>query len=103
MASNPRRKELIEYSNLVKPLVEQGICTTINQAIKTAIYSDIELNTFKGWKEKGYSVMKGEKALLLWGAPRKNKQEDAEESENETSFFPICYVFSINQVQKIQD
>lgn len=33
------------------------------------------LKTFKEWKEAGYTVRKGEKALLIWGMPITSKAE----------------------------
>jgi hypothetical protein len=101
--SNPRRKELIALSNAVKPLLETGDFGSINDAIKEVIYEGVELNTFKGWIDKGFSVIKGEKALLLWGAPRKTKQADAEQEEEGSEFFPVCYVFSKNQVEPLKN
>jgi hypothetical protein len=49
-------------------------------------------------------VKKGEKALLLWGEPRKAaKQEKTTGNEkDEFSFFPLAYVFSENQVEKLK-
>ena len=33
------------------------------------------LKTFKEWKDAGYTVRKGEKALLIWGMPITSKAE----------------------------
>lgn len=33
------------------------------------------LKTFKEWKKKGFTVRKGEKALLIWGMPVASKAE----------------------------
>jgi hypothetical protein len=77
-----------------------------NDALKIMYYQhgDEELNTLQQWNKKGFSVKKGEKALLLWGEPRHkkykkdNKAEEGEENEDDLQFFPICYVFSKRQV-----
>lgn len=68
------------------------------------------LKSFAEWKEAGFSVKKGEKALLLWGKPKggkiveenENAQGDNRDLEEMTKlFFPLCYVFSNKQVQRI--
>lgn len=35
------------------------------------------LKTFKEWKDAGYTVRKGEKALLIWGMPITSKAENS--------------------------
>lgn len=64
-------------------------------------------NTFKGWKERGFSVQKGESGFLIWGTPRKMKGKaeqrteagTIEEIEKEYSAFPLCYLFHTGQVK----
>lgn len=68
-----------------------------------------DLHTFKEWKEKGYSVRKGEKAILLWARPKATKESQrlaAEareagdtEAQAEEYYFPIGYFFSSKQVE----
>lgn len=64
------------------------------------------LKTFHEWKQAGFSVKKGEKALLVWGRPLSKKGEEAEknkEAEEEQDggeYFPICYLFAECQVEK---
>lgn len=67
------------------------------------------LKTFKEWKNDGYSVKKGEKALLVWGSPVAAKKKDSEkkdedkhtdETEKEDDYFPVCYLFAECQVHK---
>lgn len=57
------------------------------------------LKTFKEWKEAGYTVRKGEKALLIWGMPITSKAEKQriEELKNKAgkrkrkrTFFPYA-------------
>lgn len=62
------------------------------------------LKSFYEWKKVGYSIKKGEKALLLWGRPKKMKvkkegAKNKEDEEKEAEFFPIAYVFSDLQVE----
>jgi N-terminal domain of anti-restriction factor ArdC len=62
------------------------------------------INSYKRWKEQGYQVKKGSKALLLWGEPKpikkKGEQPPKKEGEEDT-FFPLAYVFSNLQVEPL--
>ena len=69
------------------------------------------LKTFKEWKEAGYTVRKGEKALLIWGMPITSKAEkqrieelkkQGREEEPKEDFFPLCYLFADSQVHKLE-
>ena len=57
-------------------------------------------NTFKGWKEKGFKVIKGEKSFPIWGKPRKFKKEIEGGGEKEFSMFPMANLFHKRQVEK---
>lgn len=69
------------------------------------------LKTFSEWKKDGFSVKKGEKALLVWGSPvsfnKKKEDETAkgaeqeEEKKKDDDYFPLCYLFAECQVHKI--
>lgn len=67
-----------------------------------------EFNSFYQWKQKGFSVKKGEKAYLLW-AKRKNATTKTEVKENEEPheedymFYPLAYLFSDQQVEEIKE
>lgn len=63
------------------------------------------LRTFQEWKQAGYNIRKGEKALLLWGRPKPSrlakeaaKQAGKPEEEAESDFYPLAYLFSNQQV-----
>ena len=60
-----------------------------NQLLREAygLKENAKLHTFEGWKRRGGSVRKGEKALLFWGKPRKGQ-----------SFCPVVFLFSSSQV-----
>ena len=89
-------------SKAVQPLVKMEQYGTVNEAIIDLFYKEAgELNTFMQWKEKGFCVKNGSKAYVVWGSPRRIKSKDAEEGEEGTEFFPVCYLFSINQVQEL--
>jgi len=98
------RAKLKSLSAQVSTDVKNGKYQNINTAIYEEIYraeGHTELKTFWDWKKEGKSVLKGAKALVLWGSPRKGKVKDAtaEGTEGEEyDFWPIAYVFSNQQV-----
>lgn len=98
----------------------KGLCNTLQAAAKAAgieqkpnellreFYAGAghtELKTFDQWKEAGFFVRKGEKAILLWGHPKPSrqakeaaKQAGKPEEEAENDFYPLAYLFSNKQV-----
>ena len=100
--TNPKREELKKISAPLKALLKDGAITTINEGLKE-IYKASghdELKTLRQWNRDGKRIIKGEKALLLWGSPRKIdlKKASKEEEADKMDFYPICYVFSNKQV-----
>lgn len=98
-----KRKQLIALSKGVRQLIEAGEYDSVNEGL-TDIYSQqdeeiSEFNTFHQWKDKGYTIKKGEKAFLVWGQPRTVTQapEGSEEPE-EFKYWPVCYLFANTQV-----
>ena len=68
-----------------------------------------ELKSLRAWNEAGRVIIKGQKALLLWGRPRQRKQEaktvppnSEQEQETDLDFFPLAYVFDVTQTQPRQ-
>ena len=64
-----------------------------------------ELKTFEEWKQAGFYIRKGEKAILLWGHPKPSrqakeaaKQAGKAEEEAKNDFYPLAYLFSNKQV-----
>lgn len=110
-AIQAKRNELKELSRqLQKQAQDHGLKTSTNFLLRQWYASDghKELKTFEQWKEAGYFVCKGEKALLLWGHPKPSKQALTTATENgkteedaENDFYPIAYVFSNMQVKQI--
>lgn len=96
--TNPKRQLLKEISATAKTAVQFGKAESVNEAI-IDIYKaqglGTHFKTFKEWTESGFSIKKGEKALLVWGRPRTKKQDDEKDGY---SFFPIAFVFSELQV-----
>lgn len=119
-AARQKRAQLKATSNLLKKAVQAGEIPpsedgTINGLLR-AMYAQqghTELKTFDEWKAAGYIVRKGQKAILLWGKPRKHDREkeaatagedtDRQTNEQQDDFFPVCYVFSQQQVHPITD
>ena len=110
-AIQAKRNELKELSRqLQKQAQDHGLKTSTNFLLREWYAADghKELKTFEQWKEAGYFVRKGEKALLLWGHPKPSKQALTTATENgkteedaENDFYPIAYVFSNMQVKQI--
>lgn len=76
-----------------------------------AFRGDLPFHTFAEWKVRGYSVKKGEKALLavpLWKytnkpnmAARKAAAERGEEINEDPHYYKkLSYIFSFNQVKR---
>ncbi len=103
---NAKRQALKELSRIAAQIVEKGDASTVNEAL-VMIYAEqghTELHSFKKWLEQGYTVRKGEKALLLWAEPRKalNAEKKTDNEKDEFKFFPLAYVFSQNQVEPLK-
>ena len=99
-----KREELKAISQPFKELVKVGAVDTINEGLR-GVYAKqghTTLKTLKQWNKDGFQVKKGEHAFLLWGSPvtRTRKDENNEGEDIESGFFPVCFVFSQNQVQQ---
>lgn len=104
--TNPKREELKALSAPAKIAVAFGKADSIN-AYLIAQYrntegANAEFHTLHQWNKKGYKVTRGSKAFLVWGRPPAEQAKDngqpQETEEDESKFFPICYLFSSNQV-----
>ena len=100
-----KRKELIALSKVAQMMVKEGMADSVNQALLD-MYSDgdvIEFNTFHQWKDQGMNIIKGSTAFLVWGKPKKTALAEPnpdKPEEDSYRFWPICYLFSENQVEK---
>lgn len=80
----------------------------INDIIIEYFYTDeknTEFHTYKGWQELGYQVKKGSKSFVIWGRKRQNidDKKAATEEKDQYKFFPLAFIFSNNQVEKIEE
>jgi hypothetical protein len=104
-----KREALKERSQIAKMMVKTmpDEYSSINEAL-VAMYNDeghTEIHSFRKWMEKGYIVRKGEKALLLWGEPKKalKQEKQSEGDKDEFKFWPLAYVFSQKQVEPMKE
>jgi hypothetical protein len=106
-AMKQKRQVLSEKSRDVAPLVERGEFDTINEAVINTFYKTAEhteFNTFEQWKAKGYQVIKGEKAFIVWSRPQAalDEEKGKEIGEENSRFFRLCFLFSNKQVRPIK-
>jgi len=100
-----KRTALCDLSRAIKAQIEAGEleAATINEGL-IEVYSkgkDLEFNTFHQWKGKGFKILKGSKAFLVWGKPMKVPVPESEKEDDEFKFWPVCYLFSEKQVEKM--
>lgn len=121
-----KREKLIALSVQAKKLRQQKIdnaktteeaafwaSRTVNYMLLHHIYTEsaaVRFETFQGWKAEGATIRKGAKATVIWGQPRQGiaKVEQAEANPNtepteettaaEYEFFPLCFLFSEDDV-----
>lgn len=103
-----KRLHLSQLSRIVKMGIASGMYDSVNEGL-VEMYKEQghdEIHSFKQWLKLGYVVRKGEKALLLWGEPKKTGKEEKKEQPgqdaDEYRFFPLAYVFSNLQVEKLK-
>jgi len=86
-------------------------CTTINACLEVeyrALTGQQEFHSFKVWKEKGFSVKKGEHGFMIWSTPkrmtieREAAEEGADPERIEIERFAISYLFHAGQVEPIK-
>lgn len=72
---------------------------------KRKIEEPEEIHTFLIWKELGFSVKKGEKAIAkfdIWKYTQKKKSEEKEDEEKEHAFKKLAFFFSPAQVEPMK-
>ena len=103
-----RRQALKDLCNTLQATAKvAGMEETPNELLREyyAQAGHTELKTFEEWKQAGFYIRKGEKAILLWGHPKPSrqakeaaKQAGKPEEEAENDFYPLAYLFSNQQV-----
>ena len=111
-----------EYLKLLSKGIKQAIETgeieadTVNAGLVEHYkkHGHTEIHSFKKWLEMGKVVKKGEKALLLWGEPKRNRTSETgntsqaappkteENNDDGYEFYPLAYVFSQQQVEPLR-
>lgn len=113
---NPRRLELMQLSAAVRPLVKNGVYSSMNEAIMAQYITETgfsEWHTFADWRKQGRPVKKGERGFPIWAQPRRLKAEGAAGDLAQVAalngiepqgaeFFPVCYLFHAGQVEAAQ-
>lgn len=107
-----RRKALKDLCNKLQQVAKaMGLEMKPNELLRQhyAQAGHTELKSFSEWKEAGYYVKKGEKAILLWAHPKPSKEakelaksQGKNEDEAKNDFYPLAYLFSSKQVAKRQ-
>lgn len=100
------RKKLIAMSQPLRQLMKEGAISTVNEGLIEMYMEENEqiqeFNTFKQWKQKGKTIIKGSKAFLFWGHPREIEQqkidETSTEEEKKMKYFPLAYLFANTQI-----
>jgi hypothetical protein len=101
-----KREELKGISRIIQQAVKSGVYDSVNDGL-AAMYAEqghTELHSYRQWREKGFQVRRGSKALLFWGEPRtaQNHDKKTEKDKDEFSFWPLAYVFSQLQVEPVE-
>lgn len=100
-----KRDELKALSAPFKILVKEGLIPSINAGLAEhyAESGHTVLKSYREWKNAGYQVQQGSKALLFWATPRPvNPSKENQRSEDEDTFFPVAYLFSNLQVKQLE-
>lgn len=107
-----RRKALKDLCNKLQQVAKaMGVEMKPNELLRQhyAQAGHTELKSFSEWKDAGYYVKKGEKAILLWAHPKPSKEakelaksQGKNEDEAKNDFYPLAYLFSSKQVAKRQ-
>lgn len=76
-----------------------------NEMVKNKIDLNLVLHTYARWKQLGYVVKRGEKAILcayLWKMTKNKKETEKDEDEEHRGMY-LCksYLFSNKQVEQI--
>jgi hypothetical protein len=118
----PERLELIQLSQQAKAIQQQievttGEAPSINSILLKMYEADANTSDFRRfdeWNKAGFKIKRNAKAFRIWGSPKKCRgktdTDPAPTQDNQTSseenmfeFFPMCCLFSANQVEKSEE
>lgn len=102
-------REQLTTSSTSPTQIEFIMTRPLNYFIVNYIYQNeartLNFKTFNEWKKEGATVKKGSKAYIIWGQPlKKQKDEQPEQQKSDEKkpmkddFYPLCYLFSNEQV-----
>lgn len=88
-------------------LAGTGEFITVQNADGTERHLEIpeQIHTFQGWKDRGFSVKKGEKAIAkfpIWKHTSKTVEVDGEEETKTNMFMKTAAFFKLSQVERIE-
>lgn len=101
MSTIENRQKLKALSQKAKAVQDENPEMRINE-ILVSFYTNPKNQIFKtlnDWKKEGFRVKKGSKAFLIWGRKRKASNHTKDTEKDEFQFFPLCYIFSNDQVE----
>ena len=102
-----KRAQLKDLSAAFRVLVKDGVYGTVNEGLANyyAAEGHTTLKSFRRWKEEGFKIKKGSKALLFWGEPKTHnkpqEQEPPPEEDKDSKFYPLAYLFSQMHVEQL--
>jgi len=111
-ASKERRQQfkakvndLVKHEKENNPLFKSsGNVNRLLIASYQAETGQTDFRTFKGWKEAGYKVTKGQRGWPIFSRPIATikAEQGKEASEDEAGYFGTCYLFHTGQVEEVQ-
>lgn len=95
-------------AQIANDLASQGedfVVPTINDLLLDS-YKEMtgarEFRTFRNWAKIGKFPRKGQKAWVIWSKPRKAEAKlettEGDEVKQEYEYWPVCFIFSNQQV-----
>lgn len=99
---NEKRQQLIAMRQAAKTLIAAGAYDSVNDALidmyKRENANITEFKTLKEWSKAGKRVKKGSKSYVVWARPKEIHKPEAQTEEKKMKYFPMCYLFSNEQV-----
>ena len=100
-----RKDEAMKNEEIIaKIAISSGTLTEEEVGNMISAGQDIPLHTYKGWRDRGMTVRKGEHGLecKLWKLKIRKKAEGEEPAESDGQYYLTkSYLFNIDQVDPI--